>query len=254
MPGEVRRIPIRCDIFFKTKQCFADHLLLPLFALLRFGKLLFAYAFEQRQDELQRAAFDPFAVRMRILLLGKISGGEIRFMGQRIDGKKGHDIAGMGLAQCLEGRHVFGNLTVKENLQMGAYLRRDADGIKRDFEYVYNLFPRLKEREAQGAKTLSGGEQQMLAVGRALMQSPKLLMMDEPSLGLAPLVIQEIFNTIKRINADGIPILLIEQNSNAALKVANRGYVIENGEIVLADTSANLLANEDVKKAYLGGQ
>ena len=187
-------------------------------------------------------------------LLGKISGGEIRFMGQRIDGRKGHDIAGMGLAQCLEGRHVFGNLTVKENLQMGAYLRKDAEGVKRDFEYVYNLFPRLKEREAQGAKTLSGGEQQMLAVGRALMQKPKLLMMDEPSLGLAPLVIQEIFNTIKRINADGIPILLIEQNSNAALKVANRGYVIENGEIVLADTSANLLANEDVKKAYLGGQ
>ena len=187
-------------------------------------------------------------------LLGKITGGEIRFMGQRIDGHKGHDIAGMGLAQCLEGRHVFGNLTVKENLQMGAYLRKDAEGIKRDFEYVYNLFPRLKERETQGAKTLSGGEQQMLAVGRALMQKPKLLMMDEPSLGLAPLVIQEIFNTIKRINADGIPILLIEQNSNAALKVANRGYVIENGEIVLADTSANLLANEDVKKAYLGGQ
>lgn len=187
-------------------------------------------------------------------LLGKISGGEIRFMGKRIDGHKGHDIAGMGLAQCLEGRHVFGNLTVKENLQMGAYLRKDPDGIKRDFEYVYSLFPRLKERESQGVKTLSGGEQQMLAVGRALMQSPKLLMMDEPSLGLAPLVIQEIFNTIKRINADGIPILLIEQNSNAALKVANRGYVIENGEIVLADSSANLLANEDVKKAYLGGQ
>lgn len=186
-------------------------------------------------------------------LLGKISGGEIRFMGKRIDGHKGHDIAGMGLAQCLEGRHVFGNLTVKENLQMGAYLRKDADGVKQDFEYVYNLFPRLKERENQGAKTLSGGEQQMLAVGRALMQKPKLLMMDEPSLGLAPLVIQEIFNTIKRINADGIPILLIEQNSNAALKVANRGYVIENGHIVLADTSANLLANEDVKKAYLGG-
>ena len=187
-------------------------------------------------------------------LLGKISGGEIWFMGQRIDGHKGHDIAGMGLAQCLEGRHVFGNLTVKENLQMGAYLRKDADGIKSDFEYVYHLFPRLKERESQGAKTLSGGEQQMLAVGRALMQRPKLLMMDEPSLGLAPLVIQEIFNTIKRINADGIPILLIEQNSNAALKVANRGYVIENGEIVLADSSAALLANEDVNKAYLGGQ
>ncbi|MCD8082153.1 MAG: ABC transporter ATP-binding protein [Clostridiales bacterium] len=186
-------------------------------------------------------------------LLGRITSGEVRFMGQRIDQMKGHSIAAMGLAQCLEGRHVFGNLTVRENLDMGAYLRKDKDGLKADYEYVFDLFPRLLERESQRASTLSGGEQQMLAVGRALMQKPKILMMDEPSLGLAPLVIQEIFSTIKRINADGMPVLLIEQNSNAALKVANRGYVIENGEIVLKDTAANLLINEDVKKAYLGG-
>ncbi len=186
-------------------------------------------------------------------LLGKISSGEIWFMGERIDNMKGHTIAAQGMAQCLEGRHVFANLTVRENLEMGAYLRKDKAGLKNDYDYVYDLFPRLLEREKQRAGTLSGGEQQMLAVGRALMQRPKILMMDEPSLGLAPLVIQDIFTTIKRINADGMPILLIEQNSNAALKVANRGYVIENGEIVLHDDAKALLNNEDVKKAYLGG-
>ena len=187
-------------------------------------------------------------------LLGKITSGEIRFMGERIDNMKGHKISALGLAQCLEGRRIFSNLSVRENLQMGAYLRKDPDGVKNDFEYVFDLFPRLKEREAQRAGTLSGGEQQMLAVGRALMQRPKILMMDEPSLGLAPLIIQDIFTTIKRINADGMPILLVEQNSNAALKVANRGYVIENGEIVLQDDAKALLVNEDVKKAYLGGE
>ena len=187
-------------------------------------------------------------------LLGHIASGEIRFMGERIDTLKGYAIAAKGVAQCLEGRHVFANLTVKENLQMGCYLRKDKAGVRNDFDYVYDLFPRLLERENQRAGTLSGGEQQMLAVGRALMQKPKILMMDEPSLGLAPLIIQEIFSIIKRINADGMPILLIEQNSNAALKVANRGYVMENGEIVLHDSAANLLVNEDVKKAYLGGQ
>ena len=187
-------------------------------------------------------------------LLGHITSGEVWFMGERIDSLKPYVIASKGLAQCLEGRHIFGNLTVRENLEMGAYLRKDAAAVKNDFDYVYDLFPRLLEREQQRAGTLSGGEQQMLAVGRALMQSPKILMMDEPSLGLAPLVIQDIFSTIKRINADGMPILLIEQNSNAALKVANRGYVIENGEIVLKDSAASLLTNEDVKKAYLGGQ
>lgn len=187
-------------------------------------------------------------------LLGRITSGEVWFMGERIDSLKGHTIAAKGLAQCLEGRHVFANLTVRENLEMGGYLRKDKSGMKKDFDYVFDLFPRLLEREKQHAGTLSGGEQQMLAVGRALMQRPKILMMDEPSLGLAPLVIQDIFTTIKRINADGMPILLIEQNSNAALKVANRGYVIENGEIVLQDDAKALLNNEDVKKAYLGGQ
>lgn len=187
-------------------------------------------------------------------LLGKITSGEVWFMGERIDSLKGHTIAAKGLAQCLEGRHVFANLTVRENLEMGAYLRKDKSGMKNDFDYVFDLFPRLLEREKQHAGTLSGGEQQMLAVGRALMQRPKILMMDEPSLGLAPLVIQDIFTIIKRINADGMPILLIEQNSNAALKVAHRGYVIENGEIVLQDDAKALLNNEDVKKAYLGGQ
>ena len=153
-----------------------------------------------------------------------------------------------------EGRRVFADMSVLENLRIGAYLRKDKAEIEKDIQWVYSLFPRLEERSWQLAGTLSGGEQQMLAVGRALMQSPKILMMDEPSLGLAPLVIQDIFSTIKRINADGMPILLIEQNSNAALKVANRGYVIENGEIVLKDSAASLLVNEDVKKAYLGGQ
>lgn len=185
-------------------------------------------------------------------LLGKVTSGEVWFMGERIDGMKAHSIAAKGLAQCLEGRHIFTNLTVRENLNMGAYLRRDKAGIKNDLEYVYTLFPRLLEREQQRSGTLSGGEQQMLAVGRALMQKPKILMMDEPSLGLAPIIIKEIFNIIKKINNDGMPVLLIEQNSNAALKVADRGYVIENGEIVLSDSASELLINDEVKNSYLG--
>ena len=184
-------------------------------------------------------------------LLGKITSGEIYFMGERIDGIRPHQIAGLGLAQCLEGRHVFSNLTVKENLDMGSYLRKGNE-VKRDLEYVYHLFPRLKERETQKAGTLSGGEQQMLAVGRALMQKPKLIMMDEPSLGLAPIIIKEIFEIIKTINKDGIPVLLVEQNSNAALQVADRGYVIETGEIILSDKVENLANNEMVKNSYLG--
>lgn len=184
-------------------------------------------------------------------LLGNITSGEIRFMGKRIDGRKPHKIAALGLAQCLEGRHVFANLTVRENLNMGAYLRK-GPGIGDDLDYVYSLFPRLLERETQRAGTLSGGEQQMLAVGRALMQKPKLIMMDEPSLGLAPIIIQNIFEIIKKINQDGMPVLLIEQNSHAALKVAGRGYVIETGEIILTDTAENLSNNEEVKNSYLG--
>jgi branched-chain amino acid transport system ATP-binding protein len=185
-------------------------------------------------------------------LLGKIGSGEVWFTGKRIDDMKPFNIAGLGLAQALEGRHIFTNLTVRENLDMGAYLRKDKKGISEDLEYVFTLFPRLLEREWQRSGTLSGGEQQMLAVGRALMQRPKLLMLDEPSLGLAPLIIQGIFEIIKKINTDGIPVLLVEQNSNAALKIADRGYVIENGEIVLTDTAENLRNNEEVKKSYLG--
>lgn len=186
---------------------------------------------------------------------GLIRGGQkgsILFEGKEILGLSAHKITGMGIAQCLEGRQVFSHLTVRENLQMGAFLRKDTDKIKQDYEYVYNLFPRLKERNSQLAGTLSGGEQQMLAVGRGLMMNPKILMMDEPSLGLAPIVVNEIFEIIKQINADGKTILLVEQNSNAALTVAHRGYVVETGHIVMSDTAKNLRQSEEVKKAYLG--
>jgi branched-chain amino acid transport system ATP-binding protein len=187
-------------------------------------------------------------------LLGNISSGKVTFLDKRIDGMKPYKVAALGLAQCLEGRRIFTNLTVRENLNMGAYLRKDAKGIKDDLDYVFSLFPRLLEREWQRGGTLSGGEQQMLAVGRALMQKPKLLMLDEPSLGLAPIIIQGIFEIIKKINADGMPVLLVEQNSHAALKIAHRGYVIENGEIVLTDTAQALRENEQVKNSYLGAE
>ena len=186
---------------------------------------------------------------------GLIRGGQkgsVLFEGKEILGLSAHKITGMGIAQCLEGRQVFSHLTVRENLQMGAFLRKDTDKIKQDYEYVYSLFPRLKERNSQLAGTLSGGEQQMLAVGRGLMMNPKILMMDEPSLGLAPIVVNEIFEIIKQINADGKTILLVEQNSNAALTVAHRGYVVETGHIVMSDTAENLRQSEEVKKAYLG--
>lgn len=178
--------------------------------------------------------------------------GEIKYMGKNIENLPPHKISGMGIAQCLEGRQVFSHLSVKENLQMGAFTRNDKKGIADDFEYVYNLFPRLKEREDQMAGTLSGGEQQMLAVGRALMQRTKILMMDEPSLGLAPIVINEIFQTIKKIKDDGMTILLVEQNSQAALTVADRGYIMETGVLRLEDTAENLLNNDIIKKSYLG--
>ena len=182
-----------------------------------------------------------------------ITAGEIFFMGERIDGKAPHKIAEMGSAHCFEGRRIFSQLTVKENLKMGAYLRDfKSQECKGDLEYVYDLFPRLKEREKQAGGTLSGGEQQMLAVGRALMQKPKLLMLDEPSLGLAPQLVEDIFSAIKRINRDGIPILLVEQNSNAALEVAHRGYVLETGTIVGVDTARNLLTNDLIRKSYMG--
>jgi branched-chain amino acid transport system ATP-binding protein len=158
----------------------------------------------------------------------------------------------LGIAQVPEGRRVFTNLSVLENLKIGAYLRKDKAGIQKDIEWVYELFPRLQERSWQMAGTLSGGEQQMLAVGRALMSRPKLMMMDEPSLGLAPLVVKGIFEIIREINRQGVTVLLIEQNANMALKTADLAYVLETGEITLHGTGAELLTNEAVKRAYLG--
>lgn len=178
--------------------------------------------------------------------------GEIIFDGQRIDKMSGNKITAKGLAQVLEGRHVFSKLSVSENLSIGAYLRKDTKNIKDDIEKIYKQFPRLKERKDQMAGTLSGGEQQMLAIGRALVGNPKMMLLDEPSLGLAPIIIHEIFESIKEINKEGMTILFVEQNSKIALATADRGYVLQTGEIVLHDTCANLMENEEVKKAYLG--
>lgn len=179
--------------------------------------------------------------------------GSIEFCGETISEKKPDDIVRMGLCHVPEGRHIFPYLTVLENLDLGAFLRKDKAGIRKDLEHVFELFPRLHERRNQQGGTLSGGEQQMLAISRALMARPKLLLLDEPSLGLAPIIVRQIFDIIKRINEeDGTTIFLVEQNANLALKVANRGYVMENGHITLEDTAENLLVNEDVKKAYLG--
>lgn len=185
-------------------------------------------------------------------LLGKPASGSVTFLGKRIDKMPSYKITGEGLVQVLEGRMVFPQLSILENLHMGAYLRKDKKEINDSLEYCFNLFPRLKEREKQLAGTLSGGEQQMLAVARALMSKPKLLLMDEPSMGLAPLVIQSIFETIKQINKDGITVMVVEQNSHAALSIADRGYVLSTGTIALEGTAQELLNNEEVKKTYLG--
>lgn len=182
--------------------------------------------------------------------LVKPSGGSIEFMGEDITGKSPETIVSKGITLVPEGRKIFSDLTVLENLKIGAYLRKDS--LEDDINYVYDLFPRLKERSWQLGGTLSGGEQQMLAVGRALMSRPKLLMMDEPSLGLAPLVVRGIFDIIREINKNGVTILLIEQNANMALQTANIGYVLETGRITLTGTGAELLANDAVKAAYLG--
>lgn len=182
--------------------------------------------------------------------LVKPKSGNILFKGEDITGKSSIDIVKRGITLVPEGRRIFPDLTVLENLKIGAYLRKD--DLKEDIEWVYSLFPRLKEREWQAGGTLSGGEQQMLAVGRALMSRPKLMMMDEPSLGLAPIVVRDIFKIIREINKKGVTILLIEQNANMALQTADYGYVLETGRISLSGTGAELLANEDVKKAYLG--
>ena len=191
--------------------------------------------------------------------LVKPKSGQIVYNGDNITGlnsqqivKKGQQIVKKGLTLVPEGRRIFPNLTVLENLQIGAYMRSDKEGIQKDIDWVYEMFPRLQERSWQMAGTLSGGEQQMLAVGRALLSRPELLMMDEPSLGLAPLIIKDIFNIIQYINSKGMTILLIEQNANMALKVAHRAYVLETGKITMSGTGAELLENPEIKAAYLG--
>ncbi|MEA3334690.1 MAG: ABC transporter ATP-binding protein [Chloroflexota bacterium] len=178
--------------------------------------------------------------------------GEVWLEGNRIDGVPAHEVVKKGVCQAPEGRKIFGRLTVMENLEMGAFTRSDKQGIKQDIDRVFSVFPRLGERRKQVGGTLSGGEQQMLAIGRALMASPKLLLLDEPSMGLAPMLVEEIFNVIEEINDQGTTVLLVEQNAAQALQVAQRGYVIETGEIVLQGPSKDLLDNPRIKEAYLG--
>jgi branched-chain amino acid transport system ATP-binding protein len=192
-------------------------------------------------------------------LLRTISGlltprrGSIRFDGQELVRLGAHLIVRCGVSQVPEGRIVFPNLTVRDNLDLGAYIRNDRAQVRADLERMYALFPRLRERERQRAGTLSGGEQQMLAIARALMSKPRLLLMDEPSLGLAPILVREIFRTVAEISRQGMTILLVEQNAHMALGIADRGYVMETGNIVLSDSRENLLRNAEVKNAYLGG-
>ncbi len=180
------------------------------------------------------------------------SGGTIKFCGQDIHNSPSHEIVKMGLSQSPEGRRVFGVLTVLENLKLGAFTVKDENLTKKTLEYIFELFPRLFERKEQLAGTLSGGEQQMLAIGRALMAQPRLLLLDEPSLGLAPLFVKSIFETVREINKRGVTVLIVEQNARAALKLANRGYVLELGRIVMEDSAQALLANKSVQEAYLG--
>ncbi|OPJ64908.1 ABC transporter ATP-binding protein [Clostridium oryzae] len=179
--------------------------------------------------------------------------GSITFEGKDITSASASNIVSLGISHVPEGRDVFPKMSVKENLELGAYLRKDKAEIKKDFEKIYGLFPRLLERKEQMAGTLSGGEQQMLAMGRALMSRPKLLILDEPSMGLAPLIVKDIFNIIVEINHSGTTVLLVEQNANLALNIANRAYIIANGEIELEGDAKELLGNEKVKNAYLGG-
>ena len=179
--------------------------------------------------------------------------GSIKFMDNDIGGLPAHKIVKEGISQVPEGRRIFAEMSVMENLELGAFIRTDKDGIKQDLEMVFHRFPRLEERKEQMAGTLSGGEQQMLAMGRALMSRPKLLLLDEPSMGLAPLLIREIFSIIQDINRTGTTILLVEQNANMALSIANRAYVLETGRITLSGDAQKLAASEEVRKAYLGG-
>ncbi|HOK33116.1 MAG TPA: ABC transporter ATP-binding protein [Fervidobacterium sp.] len=184
--------------------------------------------------------------------LVKAKRGKIVFDGHEIQNMPPHAINRMGICLVPEGRRIFPNLTVMENLMMGAFSRKDKQEVKKDIEWVFSLFPRLEERKSQLGGTLSGGEQQMLAISRGLMSRPKLLMMDEPSLGLAPILVEEVFDIVKKINAEGVTILLVEQNAVGALKISNYGYVLETGNVTIEGPSEELLSNDDVRKAYLG--
>ena len=185
---------------------------------------------------------------------GKVAGGSILYQNEDLLKYRPHQVVGkFGISQVPEGRRIFGNLTVLENLKLATYARKDRAQIEKDLRRVFEVFPRLEERRQQRGGTLSGGEQQMLAVGRALMTRGRLMLLDEPSMGLAPVLVRDIFQTLREINAQGTTILLVEQNANMALKLAHRGYVLETGNVVLAGTSAELATNPEVKKAYLGG-
>ncbi|HVJ74580.1 MAG TPA: ABC transporter ATP-binding protein [Casimicrobiaceae bacterium] len=184
--------------------------------------------------------------------LQPVSGGTVRYDGEDVTGARAFELVRKGLAMVPEGRGVFGALTIEENLAMGAYVRNDRDGIRSDVERVFGLFPRLKERRRQTAGTLSGGEQQMLAMGRAMMSRPRMLLLDEPSMGLAPLMVQKVFETVLAVSGEGVTILLIEQNAKLALEVSHRGYVMESGEITLAGDAKSLLHDPKVRAAYLG--
>lgn len=185
--------------------------------------------------------------------LNKSSNGEIRFLDKKVNGISPDKLVKLGIVQCAEGRKLFPEMSVYENLQMGAYIhRKNKSEIKKSIEHVYELFPILADKKEEAAGSLSGGQQQMLAIGRALMSKPKLLLLDEPSLGLAPLIVKQMFEIIQKINHEGTTVLLAEQNASAALKIASRGYVIENGRIVMQGTSKELFNNEEIRKAYIG--
>ncbi len=190
---------------------------------------------------------------MSICGVNNVRNGQVLFEGQPINTLRPHEIVKLGVSQVPEGRLIFPDLTVQENIDLGAFLRKDKAEILRDQEYVYSLFPILAERRRQTGGTLSGGEQQMLAISRALMGRPRLLLLDEPSLGLAPIIIRQIFSIIEQVNANGMTVFLVEQNANQALRIAHRGYVMENGRIVKEDSAENLLSSPEVREAYLGG-